>query len=57
MSHTTDIASLRAEVDHIVKELHTQLTRIAQIQAQLDHMAKGEAGKPHKRRSTDQTEH
>jgi hypothetical protein len=33
------------------------LTRIGQIQAQLDHMAKGQTGAPHKRRSTDQTEH
>jgi hypothetical protein len=37
------IARLSAQVADIIRELQTQLTRIAQIQAQLDHLASGQA--------------
>ena len=42
-NHTSDIARLFAQVDDVIKELQTQLTRIGQIQAQLDHLSMGEA--------------
>ena len=41
--HTNAIARLSAQVADIIRELQTQLTRIAQIQAQLDHLSMGEA--------------
>jgi hypothetical protein len=44
--HATDVALLSAQVAQLVKELQTQLTRIAQIQAQLDHVAKLQAPQP-----------
>ena len=48
---------LKAQVEQLVKELQTQLTRIGQIQAQLDHFTTGNATEPRNRRSTDRTEH
>ena len=56
-NHTSEITMLKAQVDQLVKELQTQLTRIAQIQAQLDHVSTGQASAPKNRRSTDTTEH
>lgn len=41
--HTKAIIALQHQVAQIVRELQTQLTRIAQIQAQLDHVASGQA--------------
>ena len=41
--NSQEIRVLSAQVAQIVKELQTQLVRIAQIQAQLDHLA-GEPG-------------
>ena len=55
--HTSEIAVLRAQVELLVKELETQLTRIGQIQAQLDHISTGQSSEPRNRRSTDRTEH
>jgi hypothetical protein len=40
-------------MDQVIKELQTQLTRIAQMQAQLDHLATGQASEPRNRRATD----
>ena len=37
------VALLAAQMEQIVKELHTQLIRIGQIQAQLDQLASGQA--------------
>jgi hypothetical protein len=45
-SHTREIARLSAAIHEIVKELHIQLTRIAQIQAQLDRLASGQPPEP-----------
>jgi hypothetical protein len=48
---------LRAQVDQLVREFQTQLTRIGQLQAQLDHVQGGQASQPHNRRRTDHIEH
>ena len=48
---------LSSQVSEIVKELQTQLTRIAQIQAQLDRLATGQSPERRDRRSTDRVEH
>jgi hypothetical protein len=40
----------------VIRELETQLTRIAQMQAQLDRMATGQSPRP-ERRKTPRTEH
>ena len=56
-NHTDEIATLKAQMDQVVKELQTQLTRIAQMQAQLDHATSGQRTEPKNRRSTDSTEH
>ena len=56
-NHTNEIATLSAQVEQLVKELQTQLTRIAQIQAQLDHIATGQSSSPRNRRRSDETEH
>ena len=48
---------MRAQIDQLVKELQTQLTRIGQLQAQLDHVETGKASEPKNRRRTDRTEH
>ena len=56
-NHTGEIMMLKAQVDRLVREFQTQLTRIGQLQAQLDHVQSGQASKPHNRRSTDHTEH
>ena len=45
-----ELHALAAHVAEIVKELHTQLTRIAQIQAQLDRLATGQPPEPVDRR-------
>lgn len=41
-----ELKRLAAQVERIVKELHTQLTRIAQIQEQLDRFATGQSMQP-----------
>lgn len=41
--HATEIASLSEQVAAVMKQLRTQLIRIAQIQVQLDHLARGRA--------------
>ena len=56
-NHTSDIVILKGQVEQLVKELQTQLTRIAQIQAQVDHVSTGQASEPRNRRRTDNTEH
>ena len=43
LDHTKAILALQQQVGQIVRELETQLTRIAQIQAQLDQVANGQA--------------
>lgn len=57
VDHSGEIAALKAQVDQLVKELQTQLTRIGQIQAQLDHVTTGRESEPRNRRRTDRTEH
>lgn len=52
-NHTGEIALMRAQIDQLVKELQTQLTRIAQLQAQLDHLTTGQMSAPKNRRTTD----
>jgi hypothetical protein len=52
-SHTSEIAALTDQVEVLVRELKTQLIRIAQIQAQLDHLAKEQTVPPRNRRITD----
>ena len=54
--HTSEIAVLKAQVEQLVKELQTQLTRIGQIQAQLDHFT-GQPSKPKNRPTPDGPEH
>jgi uncharacterized coiled-coil protein SlyX len=45
-SHGTQIAALSQQVEELVRQLRTQLTRIAQIQAQLDHLTNRIEGEP-----------
>jgi hypothetical protein len=44
-NHSREIARLSAQMDQIVKELQTQLTRIAQIQGQLERIVSKDAAK------------
>jgi len=55
-SHGSEIAALTEQVAVLVRDLQTQLIRIAQIQAQLDHLTKEEAGVARNRRITDRIE-
>ena len=55
--HSSEIAMLKAQVEQLVKELQTQLTRIGQLQAQLDRVESGRRAEPQNRRSSDRTEH
>ena len=48
---------MRAQIDQLVKELQTQLTRIGQLQAQLDRVESGRSPEPQNRRSTDRVQH
>ena len=41
-----EVAKLAAQVNAVVKELQTQLTRIGQIQMQLDRFASGQSPEP-----------
>jgi ribosomal protein L15 len=44
-NHAREVARLSAQMEQVVKELQTQLTRIAQIQSQLDRIvARAEPG-------------
>ena len=55
--HTSEITMMRAQIDQLVKELQTQLTRIGQLQAQLDRVESGRSPEPQNRRSTDRVQH
>ena len=55
--HTKAILALQQQVAQIVRELETQLTRIAQIQAQLDHVASGQAPDSPERKGPGEVEH
>ena len=55
-NHTNEIAMLSAQVDQLVRELQTQLTRIGQIQAQLDHLSRGGEALPSARRDPGRTD-
>ena len=51
--HASELALMRAQIDQLVRELQTQLTRIGQLQAQLDHFTTGQASQPKNRPTPD----
>ena len=55
--NSEELKQLAAQVEELVKELQTQLTRIAQIQEQLDRFTLGESLNALERRSTSRIDH
>ena len=55
-SQSKAIKALSEQVAEMVRQLQTQLVRIAQIQAQLDHLTGVEPLRPHERLTKDRTD-